>query len=494
MTSKEGYDVLRLIGHNQNCYVSSEYVDGSPLIRWLKYHQTLSKEQLFRMVYEIVSQLAQIHRCRGNPCYQYVNPYSIIVAEDGEIYFLDLGAQSNEAQLRKMQRRAVREYFLPPEENYYQQASTELDIYGLGRTIQYLLSETQPEPELRRGEVLRFQKIIFRCIQRYSKKSFQKVSDIQKYIPKYRERKRERKKLSKKTVLLAVAAAVIAIAAAVSAAGLMKTDKTYRRTPEDISGEKRGTLEHMSGEKVTEKSLRMELGMLYFLEVRDYKKSREYFDSVKDSELAESMSVIAGRMEGRGVSDVKLRQMLEAAEASLSEEDKDMYDPCILQGYAALDSEKDRDQVIRIGNRCLAAEERWNPAEVMGYMAAAYEKNGKTQEAVRMYENQLEEEKENGAKEEIYAKMGTILESAGHSDMAQEKIREGIGALQDSVKLRILYIRIQCRDGAIDRNICVQTIEQFLRELPELGAEEEFQKLMKEYGWRTEGDKVWTEG
>ena len=31
---------------------------------------------------------------------------------------------------------------LPPEVNYYQAASIELDIYGLGRTIQYLLSVT----------------------------------------------------------------------------------------------------------------------------------------------------------------------------------------------------------------------------------------------------------------------------------------------------------------------------------------------------------------
>ena len=57
--------------------------------------------------------LSQFHKCRGNPCYQYVNPYSVIVSEEREIYFLDMGAVSNEEELQNMQRRVVREYFLP---------------------------------------------------------------------------------------------------------------------------------------------------------------------------------------------------------------------------------------------------------------------------------------------------------------------------------------------------------------------------------------------
>ena len=39
--------------------------------------------------------LACVHKCRGAPCYQYVNPYSMIIAEDEELYFLDLKAASN---------------------------------------------------------------------------------------------------------------------------------------------------------------------------------------------------------------------------------------------------------------------------------------------------------------------------------------------------------------------------------------------------------------
>ena len=120
MQQKESYDVLRLIEHGQICYISSENVQGRTLARYLKYHPVMEKKEMFLLLKAIAEQLELIHRCRGNPCYQYVNPYSIILAEDGRVYFLDMKAETNRKQVVFMQRRDMREYFLPPEENYYQ--------------------------------------------------------------------------------------------------------------------------------------------------------------------------------------------------------------------------------------------------------------------------------------------------------------------------------------------------------------------------------------
>ena len=140
MQQKESYDVLRLIEHGQICYISSENVQGRTLARYLKYHPVMEKKEMFLLLKAIAEQLELI---RGNPCYQYVNPYSIILAEDGRVYFLDMKAETNMKQVVFMQRRDMREYFLPPEENYYQNASKELDIYGLGKTFQYILASSQ---------------------------------------------------------------------------------------------------------------------------------------------------------------------------------------------------------------------------------------------------------------------------------------------------------------------------------------------------------------
>ena len=72
LQQKESYDVLRLIEHGQLCYISSENVQGKTLDRYLKYHPVIKKREIFLLLKEIAGQLASFHRCRGNPCYQYV--------------------------------------------------------------------------------------------------------------------------------------------------------------------------------------------------------------------------------------------------------------------------------------------------------------------------------------------------------------------------------------------------------------------------------------
>ena len=74
--------------------------------------------------------MKHFHQCRGNPSYQYVNPYSIIVGENEKLYLLDLGSRDQEELLHLMQRRYVRENFLSPDNQYYQKASVREDIYG----------------------------------------------------------------------------------------------------------------------------------------------------------------------------------------------------------------------------------------------------------------------------------------------------------------------------------------------------------------------------
>ena len=77
MAYEQGYDVLRLIEHSESCYVSSEYVRGRTLIRYIREEKEIEKEQLFAWMRKMAGTLACVHKCRGAPCYQYVNPYSM---------------------------------------------------------------------------------------------------------------------------------------------------------------------------------------------------------------------------------------------------------------------------------------------------------------------------------------------------------------------------------------------------------------------------------
>ena len=83
MEEKRNYEILKFVMHGDKCYMSTDIMKGKPLIVWLKYHAHITKEQFYEWARQIIADLDHFHRCRGNPCYQYVNPYSIILAEDG---------------------------------------------------------------------------------------------------------------------------------------------------------------------------------------------------------------------------------------------------------------------------------------------------------------------------------------------------------------------------------------------------------------------------
>ena len=89
--------------------------------------------------------------------------------------------------------------------------------------------------------------------------------------------------------------------------------------------------------------------------------------------------------------------------------------------------------------------------------------------------------------------MAALMVSDGTEAEALKKLEEGIRECPESKELRIEYLKNLLRISKEDRGICLQTINRFLGELPVLEQEEEFQKLMREYGIKTEGGNAWSE-
>ena len=48
-----------------------------------------------------------------------------------------------------------------------------------------------------------------------------------------------------------------------------------------------------------------------------------------------------------------------------------------------------------------------------------------------------------------------------------------------------------CQDASIGRDLCAQTIQEYVRQAPEILEKEEFQKLVRDYEIQMEGEQVW---
>ena len=457
---KEDYEVLRLIEHDQVCYAGSECVKGNPLPRWIKFHPCIGKEELFRMADDIAGQLSGFHRCRGNPCYRYVNPYSIIVSEDGRARFLDINAVSNGGQLRIMQRRTVREHFLPPEDAYYQKASVELDIYGFGRTLQYLLSEAEVNPPLRKVEEARFQKIISKCLGGHSKKPFRCVSDIQKMIPVYRRLKKDG---DGKRKLMIIGAGVFAVAgltgvvisgfSARSNAHPSKVQEEVRSQGEQaavkqLPGQPREQ-EEMQELAVTafERHLYMKLGTVYFLELEDYGKSVEYFRGIEGDELAGHMAVVAEYFAGTLKQQEKLERALYKAEEELR-----------LQSMEETSKVQDEEETPGVPGEGEATKPRG--------------------------ENSFGDEDGLREKAGLYL---CILK--GYAALEEDGETKGETAQRLS-SIRTAGLEALLETAEADRRQVLLRIREQINEQPELEEDKEFKKVMRRYGIIVENGRV----
>lgn len=362
MGEKQGYEVLKLVAHGEKCYMSTDYIRGKSLIRYLRYRPQMEKERLYRWIRELITQLDQFHRCRGNPSYQYVNPYSVIVGEDENLYLLDLGSREQEEILHLMQRRYVREKFLSPENQYYQKASMREDIYGAGKTIQYLLSAVETAPALTGWEEFRLRRTISRCLDQDSKRTYQTFSELSEHLP--RQKSSEARKLPRLRRMVVVLAVILGIAAlgfgAARAAGYMRqgggtglsdrsdTGDSQDEDAADHSQEIQRLEEKWDSEKQAleekyqqrERELSCRLAAVYFADLEDYGRCSEALDGIgHPDQFVKDFAELSAFMDGKrpSATEYGIKKILERMEEEAPDGEDERYTLCIARGYQVLE-------------------------------------------------------------------------------------------------------------------------------------------------------------
>ncbi|MDD3404514.1 MAG: hypothetical protein PHQ72_14365 [Hespellia sp.] len=209
MELQKGYEVIRFIDQGNLCRISMDYMKGDLLLLWLKDNRTMEKEQLYQWIEMLTMQICLFHRCQKNQCYRYFSPESVLVTPEGQLYLLDLEAKSNAFVMRDMQRREMRRHFVKKELHFRQNMGLETDLYGLGKTIQFLLTYIRLDVAFTRKEERNLYRFIERCLGNPPRKAYQKLEQIQKEIPQYKKQNKNR------NVMVILIFAVTLLAAAV---------------------------------------------------------------------------------------------------------------------------------------------------------------------------------------------------------------------------------------------------------------------------------------
>ena len=177
---KTYYEVIKFATRGNICRATMDYIQGDLLFDLVKRDTYISKEELFYWFSSLITQLIQYHKYSKNRCYHYLYPFSVCISRDSELYLLDLEATSNDFALKNIQTRSMRQHFIKTSNHASKENRISQDLYGLGKTMQFVLAHSIVMPELTRREASKLHSIISRCIGEDSKKQYYDLGHVQK--------------------------------------------------------------------------------------------------------------------------------------------------------------------------------------------------------------------------------------------------------------------------------------------------------------------------
>lgn len=432
------YDVLKFIEHGGRCRPAMDYVPGELLLYRLKRCPEIEKPLLMDWLKQLLCQLEQFHRCRNNESYRYLNPYSVLVTQEDRLLLLDLEAESNEFVLRNLQKRAMRNHFVKPIVNMRDNSRITLDLYGYGKTIQFILANANVEPSLTKREENRLEKIIDKCLCENQKKQYENLSQIKKELPSGQERNVEIPK--KWGIALAAAAGLLTMFLVFPKGG--KADGT-QQLQEYADGYKGVRSETQKKQENNEGGVKKSSG--------------------HGEELSNAGQKGLGNPEGRE----NAPDGMEKAAGSID----------ALQEFMLRNTSQDNWEIIEQGETL--------KRELLRYLAAAYDREEMKEKAKEAYEELCRTEVQEELLETAYLRR-IALEMEQNQETALQTGKEAMQALPDSQPLAVKYLEILKGREGMTKEECQKEMETVLEQFPTLKSSKTCQELEQAYDLKGE--------
>jgi serine/threonine protein kinase len=126
-------------------YLVMQYIEGETLDDYLKKKGRLSVQEVSAIGIQLSKVLAFLHRCRPPIIFRDVKPANIMRTRRGRLYLIDFGIARRFSPDKKRDTGPLGSPGYAAPEQYGRAQSTEqTDIYGLGATLQTLLTGREP--------------------------------------------------------------------------------------------------------------------------------------------------------------------------------------------------------------------------------------------------------------------------------------------------------------------------------------------------------------
>lgn len=250
----------RIFEENGEVYLVREYIEGMSLAQMVLQKGGISEAEICRISRKICQTAEQFQNPNEPMIHRDIKPENIVVTPGGEVVFIDFGT------MRSYKKDGSRDTFVvgtrgtaAPEQYGYTQTDQRTDVYAIGQTMLYMVSESYEMNQLSECAVSRrMKKIIEKACSFEPDKRYVDAAQLRRAVEKCQAN--NRKKVYKK------AGAVLGLIAAGYILAIFSPDGTVIEnkrieTAEQSAAEEQIQAEITFREELIEEAVRKELGL-----------------------------------------------------------------------------------------------------------------------------------------------------------------------------------------------------------------------------------------
>ena len=168
--------VKECVADDRKLIVVEEYVQGRSLKQVLDEHGLLNAEQAYEIAVQLADVLVRLHQLEPAIVHRDIKPSNIIIEKNGHVNLIDFNAARHvNADKNEDTRMLGTVYFAAPEQFGFGQSDERTDIYGLGATINYIMTGDKPGAGIAE---CRFSDILKKCLMVDAKDRYQSAAEL----------------------------------------------------------------------------------------------------------------------------------------------------------------------------------------------------------------------------------------------------------------------------------------------------------------------------
>ena len=250
----------RIFEENGEVYLVREYIEGMSLAQMVLQKGGISEAEICRISRKICQTAEQFQNPNEPMIHRDIKPENIVVTPGGEVVFIDFGT------MRSYKKDGSRDTFVvgtrgtaAPEQYGYTQTDQRTDVYAIGQTMLYMVSESYEMNQLSECAVSRrMKKIIEKACSFEPDKRYGDAAQLRRAVEKCQAN--NRKKVYKKAGAVLGLIAADYILAIFSPDGTVIENKRIE-TAEQSAAEEQIQAEITFREELIEEAVRKELGL-----------------------------------------------------------------------------------------------------------------------------------------------------------------------------------------------------------------------------------------